>query len=432
MRGAPWDISLWASGAFPTRASLDAAVPAHPVALASYDHHSLWVNSEALRRAGITRETSDPPGGSIARDADGEATGMLFEGGAMGLVERVIEPPDEESELALLREALAELRARGVTGVHNIETPHSFRLMQRLRDQGELTPRVVFYLPRQALSEIAAVGLQADFGDDALRFGGIKIFADGALTSRTAALFEPFEGQPDNRGLLTTSEAEMKALATGAAQGGIGVAIHAIGDRAVHAALDAIERGLAILHRNRGASAPPPRLRFRLEHIQLATPEDIARMARLGVVASVQPFHAVADRDKAERYWGARHRRAYAYRALRDAGIAMALGSDVPVDTWDPLRILHAAVTRRNDHEPDRLAWVPEQALTMSEALGAYTLGAAYAAGQEQRQGSITPGKLADLVVLAEDPFAVPAERLAGAEVAATIAGGALVHGALE
>jgi hypothetical protein len=307
--------------------------------------------------------------------------------------------------------------------------------MQRLRNRGELTPRVVFFLPKHSLPEIAGVGLQAGFGDDALRFGGIKIFADGALTSRTAALFEPFEGQPDNRGLLTTSEAEMEALATAAAQGGIGVAIHAIGDRAVHAALDAIERGLAIHRQHHAGSAdqaPPPRLRFRLEHVQLATPADIARMARLGVVASVQPFHAVADRDKAERYWGARHRRAYAYRALRDAGIPLALGSDVPVDTWDPLRILHAAVTRRNDQDPDRPAWVPDQALTASEALYAYTLGAAYAAGQEAHQGSITPGKLADLVVLAEDPFSVPAARLAGAEIVATIAGGALVHGALE
>lgn len=435
VRGAHWDISLWPSVTFPTRASLDAAVPDHPVALASYDHHSLWVNSEALRRAGITRETPDPLGGSIARDAAGEPAGMLFEGSAMGLVESVIEPPDAATELDLLRGVLADLRARGITGVHNIETPHSFRLMQRLREQGELTPRVVFFLPKHSLPEIAQVGLQADFGDDTLRFGGIKIFADGALTSRTAALFEPFEGQPDNRGLLTTSEAEMEALATAAAAGGIGVAIHAIGDRAVHAALDAIERGLAIHQRNhasRGASTPPSRPRYRLEHIQLARPDDIARMARLGVVASVQPFHAVADRDKAERYWGARHRRAYAYRALRDAGIPLALGSDVPVDTWDPLRILHAAVTRRNDQDPDRPAWVPEQALTVSEALHAYTRGAAYAGGQEQRQGSITPGKLADLVVLTEDPFTVPAERLAGAGVAATLAGGVPVYGTLE
>jgi hypothetical protein len=273
------------------------------------------------------------------------------------------------------------------------------------------------------------VGLQADFGDDWLRFAGIKVFADGALSSRTAAMFEPFEGQPANTGLLTTSEVEMEALVAAAAGGGIGVAIHAIGDRAVHAALDGIERGQRSRQAAASAHAPP---RFRLEHIQLARPDDIARMARLGVVASVQPFHAVADRDKAERYWGARHLRAYAYRALHDAGIPLALGSDVPVDTCDPLRILHAAVTRRNDQDPDRPAWLPEQALTVGEALRAYTLGAAYAGGQEARQGSIAPGKLADFVVLAEDPFSVPAERIAGAEIAATMVGGEVVFGALE
>jgi predicted amidohydrolase YtcJ len=427
VRGQHWDKGLWPGTRFPTRASLDAAVPDHPVALRSYDGHSLWVNSEALRRAGIDAETPDPVGGSIGRDGEHQPTGMVFEGGAIGLIESCYEQADEEADLGHLRDVLADLRSRGITAVHNIENPYAFRLMQRLRDGHELTPRMLFYLPKQSLPDAVQVGLQADFGDDTLRFAGIKVFADGALTSQTAAMLEPFEGQPGNRGLLTTSEAEMEALAVAAAGGGMGIAIHAIGDRAVHAALDGIERGL--MTRGTPNSVAP---RYRLEHVQLATPADIARMARLGVVASVQPFHAVADRDKAERYWGARHRHAYAYRTMREAGIPMALGSDVPIDTCDPLRILHAAVTRRNDQEPDREAWVVDQALTVSQALGAYTLGAAYAGGQEQRQGSITPGKLADMVVLAEDPFTIPAERLMGARVAATIVGGAVVYGELE
>lgn len=430
IHGRHWDKSLWPGAAFPTRASLDAAVLDHPVALWSYDGHSLWVNTPALRRAGIGRETPDPIGGTIARDGAGEPTGMLFEYGATSLVESTYEEPDDEVDLALLRAVFADLRARGITSVHNIGPARSFRLMQRLRDLGELSPRVLFYLLRQSLPDASHLGLQAGFGDDALRFGGIKVFADGALSSQTAAMFEPFEGQPDNRGLLTSSDAEVEALATAAANGGIGVAIHAIGDRAVHAALDGIER---TLQSRASASAPGgPPLRFRLEHVQLATPEDIARMARLGVVASVQPFHAVADRDKAERYWGARARRAYAYRALRDAGIPLALGSDVPVDTFDPFRILHAAVTRRDDRAPDRPAWLPEQALTLAEALHGYTLGAAYAGGQEAHQGSIAPGKLADFVVLGEDLFAIPAERIAQTPVVATIVGGEVVYGALE
>jgi predicted amidohydrolase YtcJ len=430
IRGRHWDKSLWPGAAFPTRASLDTAVPDHPVALWSYDGHSLWVNTAALRRAGIGRETPDPVGGNIARDGAGEPTGMLFEFGATSLVESTYEEPDAEAELALMRAVFAELRARGITGVHNIGPALSFRLVQRLRDLGELRPRVLFYLLRQSLPDASHLGLQAGFGDDALRFGGIKVFADGALSSQTAAMFEPFEGQPNNRGLLTTSDAEIEALATAAANGSIGVAIHAIGDRAVHAALDGIEGTLQSRARATTPGAPP--LRFRLEHVQLATPEDIGRMARLGVVASIQPFHAVADRDKAERYWGARARRAYAYRALRDAGIPLALGSDVPVDTFDPFRILHAAVTRRDDHEPDRPAWLPEQALTLAEALRAYTLGAAYAGGQEAHQGSIALGKLADFVVLGEDLFAIPAERITQTPVDATIVGGEVVYGALE
>jgi predicted amidohydrolase YtcJ len=432
--GRHWDKSLWPGVRFPTRASLDAAVPDRPVALWSYDGHALWVNSEALRRAGIGRTTPEPVSGAIARDEAGDPTGMLFEQGATGLVASASEEPGEEADLAALRTVLAELCACGVTGVHNIEHDRSFRLMQRLRATGELSLRVLFYLPRQCLPEACALGLQADFGDDWLRFAGVKVFADGALTSETAALFEPYEGQPENRGLLTTSDAETEALVTAATGGSIGVAIHAIGDRAVHAALDGIERALQGQRTaaERAGSPPGPPLRFRLEHVQLASPEDLARMARLGVIASVQPFHAVADRDKADRYWGARARRAYAYRTMREAGIPLALGSDVPVDTFDPLRILHAAVTRRDDQAPDLPAWGPDQALTVGEALRAYTLGAAYAGGQETRQGSLAPGKLADLVVLGEDPFAVPGDRLAQLEVVATIVNGEVVYGALE
>jgi len=254
---------------------------------------------------------------------------------------------------------------------------------------------------------------------------------DGALGPQTAAMLDPYENQPSNRGLLTVDDKEVARLVTAATQGSIGVAIHAIGDRAVHTALDGIE---AALRQNvRAEEKPNINLRrIRLEHVQLAAPADIERMARLGIVASVQPFHAVVDRDTAERHWGPRYRRAYAYKTLLQAGIPLALGSDLPVDTADPLRILHAAITRRNDQEPSREAWIPEQVLTLAEALWAYTMGAAYAGGQEAQQGSLEAGKLADMVVLSEDPFTVPSDQLAGAEVAATLIGGNLVYGRLE
>jgi predicted amidohydrolase YtcJ len=300
--------------------------------------------------------------------------------------------------------------------------------MQRLRAEGSLQPRILLYIWRQALPEAIALGLEAGFGDDYLRFAGVKMFMDGALGSHTAAMLDPYEGSKDNRGLLVTSEPEVIAEVRKAAGGRLGIAIHAIGDRAVRTALSGIEatmRDAATL----GTTQP---LRFRLEHVQLAAPEDLQRMARLGVVGSVQPFHAVVDRFSAERFWGTRHKRAYAYQTMRQLGIPLALGSDVPVDTADPLRILHAAIVRRDDAHPDQTPWLPDQALTLQQALQAYTMGAAYAGGQEAHQGSLVPGKLADLVVLAENPFTLPAERLAGAEVAATMVGGEVVHGALE
>lgn len=422
--GHSWDKNQWTPERFPSKASLDAATPEHPVALASHDYHSLWVNSEALRRAGIDAATPEPADGRIERDDAGEPTGMLFESGAMDLLERHITPPDDATLRAELSSVFAELRSRGVTGVHNIEGDRSLRLMQELRAAGEVGPRVLLYIPRQALPDALRLGLEAGFGDDFLRFAGVKIFMDGALGSQTAAMLAPYEGGAGKTGMLTTGEEEIERLVREAAQGGVGMAIHAIGDRAVKTALDGVEAGLraGTLHARR----------IRLEHVQLAREEDLRRMARLGVVASVQPFHAVVDRYTAERYWGDRYRRAYAYNTMRELGIHVALGSDTPVDTCDPLRILHAAINRYNDRTPDAGAWLPDQALTLQQALYAYTAGAAYAGGQEAHQGTLAPGKLADLAVLAEDPFALPPERIAGAQVAATLIGGELVHGALE
>src|SRR5262245_30842046 len=197
IQGHGWDKDGWPGERFPTKSSLDAAVPEHPVALASYDHHSLWVNAEALRLAGVTAETPEPSDGHIARDDDGQPTGMLFEGGAMELVARVMVPPDEDLLLAELRMALGELAARGVTGAHNIEDARSLRLMQRLHARGDLKTRLLLYLRRPALPSILDTGLAAGFGDDFLRFAGIKVFMDGALTSQTAALLDPYEGQPN-------------------------------------------------------------------------------------------------------------------------------------------------------------------------------------------------------------------------------------------
>ena len=448
--GGQSDKNRWPAGNFPDKASLDAVAPDHPVALWSKDGHLLWVNSLALQLAGITAETPEPANGSILRDGSGEPTGILQEQEATNLVYSVI---DQSSDAALTRmlvqRILKELQKSGITTIHDIEGMDALRLFQQLRDEGELGVRVQMILPRQVLPELRETwhpqGMPrhvegtkgnvvvptrgAEGFDDMLRLGGIKIFADGTLGSQTAAMLESFEGSPNNYGILTLSEQEMNETVSTAAEMGLSIAIHAIGDRAANVALNSIEKAQQHLAGNNETSRDLSSLRYRLEHVQLITPEDLERMRRLGVVASVQPFHAVADRDIAERYWGKRHRRAYAYRTMQQMGIPLALGSDAPVETFDPLRILYAATVRRDDATPQRPPWLPDQALPVAEALWGYTLGAAYAGAEEKRKGSLTAGKLGDAVVLRENILDVPQEKMAENGVQATILGGKIVYG---
>ena len=426
-QGGYWDKNLWPGGNFPTRASLDAAAPDHPVALSSKDWHLLWVNSRALQLAGITAETPEPAHGAILRDGAGEPTGILQEGAATNLVYRVIEKPDMVMSRALLERALAELQRSGITTIHDIEGELSLNLFQELRDEGKLGVRVQMILPRQMLPQLRTLGIN-NAENDLLRLGGIKIFADGTLGSQTAAMLESFEGNPGNYGILAIPEQEMMDTVSDATEMGLTIAIHAIGDRAARVALNSIERAQQLLADEGTPSDPASGLRYRLEHVQLITPEDLERMRRLNVIASVQPFHAVADRDIAERYWGKRHRRAFAYRTMRDLGIPLALGSDAPVEIFDPLRILYAATVRRDPTKP-RPPWLPDQALSVVDALWGYTMGAAYAGAEEQRKGSLTVGKLGDAVVLREDIINVPQDKMNENGVQATILAGKVVYG---
>ena len=444
--GGQWDKNRWPAGNFPDKASLDAVAPGHPVALWSKDGHLLWVNSLALQRAGITAETPEPANGAILRDGSGEPTGILQEQEATNLVYSVIDQSSDDALTRMLvQRILKELQKSGITTIHDIEGMDALRLFQQLRDEGELGVRVQMILPRQVLPELRETwhsptwhpptwhpqGMPLHFEgfDDMLGLGGIKIFADGTLGSQTAAMLESFEGSPNNYGILTLSEQEMNETVSAAAEMGLSIAIHAIGDRAAHVALNSIEKAQQHLAGNSGTSRDLSSLRYRLEHVQLITPEDLERMRRLGVVASVQPFHAVADRDIAERYWGKRYRRAYAYRTMQQIGIPLALGSDAPVETFDPLRILYAATMRRDDTSPRRPPWLPDQALPVAEALWGYTLGAAYAGAEEKRKGSLTAGKLGDAVVLRENILDVPQEKMAENGVQATILGGKIVYG---
>ena len=436
VQGGQWDKNLWPGGNFPTRASLDAAAPDHPVVLWSKDGHLLWVNSLALQRAGITAETPDPPNGAILRDGSGEPTGILQEENATRLVYRVIEKSDPVLTRVLVERALAELQKSGITSIHDIEGMDALQLFQQLRDEGALGVRVTMFLPRKSLPTLRYYLSPGEAGwpellaqEDALiRLGGIKIFADGTLGSQTAAMLESFEGSPGNYGILAIPAQEMNETVSAAAAMGIGIAIHAIGDRAVRVALNSIEQAQQHLAQQTTAR-DLSRLRYRLEHVQLITPADLERMKRLGVIASVQPFHAVADRDIVERYWGRRSRRAYAYRTMQDMGIPLSLGSDAPVETFDPLRILYAATVRRDDTTPQRPPWLPDQALPVAQALWDYTMGAAYAGAEEHLKGSLAPGKFGDAVVLRDPLLALPQEQIASNAVQATIVGGRVVYG---
>jgi predicted amidohydrolase YtcJ len=413
--GRGWDQNIWDDTSFPTGAELDRVAPHHPVALNAKNGHALVANSTAMRAAGITAETADPPYGKIARDERGAPTGLLFED-AIGLINRAKPSPDLGTLVDLYDEAQRNLLRQGITGVHDVDGNPAFAAAQELRRQDRQRIRIVKYVRVEALDAVIEAGLRSGLGDDWLRFGGLKLFADGALGARTAALFAPYEGEPENVGLLTLGPEQLHEIARRAASHGLALAIHAIGDRTNSLVLDVLE----------SAKQVNPHLRHRVEHVQLITPEDQKRLAAQGFVASMQPTHAIHDMKMADRYWGDRSRQAYAWRALQDAGARLAFGSDAPIEVFDPFLGLYAAVTRRSelDGYPGPEGWYPEQRLTLGEALRAFTLGAAYAAGMEARLGLLLPGYHADLVVLNHDIFALPASALLETRVQRTMVGG--------
>jgi hypothetical protein len=422
VRGYGWNHNLW-DGRFPNKADLDAVAPDHPVVLTRKDYHVLWVNSRALEAAGITTETPDPPGGEIERDpATGEPTGILKEE-ACKLVYRVLPQPTAAERQAALKRAFTLAHSVGLTGVHEILSTNLFaeglRDYLELAQRGELGLRVYLFIPRERLTEAITLGLRTGFGDEWVRIGPVKAFMDGTLGSQTADMVEPFKGQPHNRGLPILSAEEIRGLIARASDAGLACAVHAIGDAANRKVLDAIAS-----YRRSARWRDDLRLRHRIEHAQLVHPADIPRFGELGVIASVQPIHATSDMEIAERYWGERCATAYAYRSLLEAGAKLAFGSDAPVESWDVLAGIHAAVTRqRADGNPPG-GWYPEQRLTVAQAVHGYTLGAAYASGEEHLKGSITAGKLADFVVLSQDISQVPPEEILSIRVVGTVVGG--------
>jgi predicted amidohydrolase YtcJ len=375
--GAGWYNDAWPDQAFPTRAHLDKAAGGRPAYLRRKDGHSAWVSSAALKLAGVDRTSPDPPGGAIDRDSRGEATGILRET-AMNVVGGLVPHPNETQLDDAMARALDELAALGLTGVHSMDTARGFGSWQRLRAAGRLPLRITYNLPLADLPHAERMGVRSGWGDEWLRMWGLKAFLDGSLGSRTAEML-------DGTGTARLTQPDLVDLVERAARAELNVCLHAIGDGAVRRALDALAP-----HRDAWRTWRP-----RIEHAQCVNLKDVKRFARIGVIASMQPIHAVEDRELADRYWPRVAAHSYAWGALERAGARLAFGSDAPVETADPLAGMQAATVWRR-----KAGWYPDLAVSRAAALRAYTAGAAYAVGMEKDAGSLRPGKLCDMTVV--------------------------------
>ncbi|MCY3836763.1 MAG: amidohydrolase [Anaerolineaceae bacterium] len=424
--GDGWRQDVWEDRAFPTAAELDAVAPVHPAMLTDKSGHAAWVNSAALRIAGLDASSEDPPGGSLQRDENGALTGVLFET-AIELVERHIPILSDEDIADAMFAAQQKALAVGLTGIHCFDGPPSLRALQILRERGQLSLRVCKMVKTEFIAGALEVGLRQGFGDDWLWLGAQKIFADGALGPRTAYMMETYEGEPDNFGIRIMDAEEMAEKVIRASAAGFASAIHAIGDRAVHEVLNVFE---AARKEEAAAGIPREGRRHRIEHLSLVHPPDIPRVAEIGVIASVQPIFAPSDYPLADRYWGERSQYAYDTRTQLDLGARVAYGTDSPVEPMEPFINIHAAVTRqRVDGSPGPEGWYPAAKLTLAEAIAGYTQGPAYAAGKEHCQGQLRAGYHADLIVLDRAIHALPPAELHKTQILATMLGGEWCHG---
>jgi len=414
--GRGWDANRWSDA--PHHALLDAACPGRPVLLHSHDFHALWVNGPALEAAGVRPGLPDPAGGRIERDAAGRPSGVVREH-AVRLFQTLEDSAARAPDEALLERAVRRLHALGITAIHDFEGAEEEGLLRAMVERGGPRVRVLMQVPHSGLDRALALGVESGSGDDGFRTGAVKLFADGTLGSRTAAVLEPYDGTADC-GMELLGAAELAHDVALALAGRLAVAIHAIGDRACRTALDAFEAAGDRLRR--------PALPSRLEHLQLVDDRDLPRLARLGIAASVQPAHCTSDLDLVERWWSTRKARAYPFRSLADSGALVAFGSDAPVETANPMRWIHAAVTRQrpDGHPPG--GFVPAQLLTLDASLAFCTEGAARLSGSERKLGRLAPGCLADLVVWDQDLHGVAPDRLLEARPVATVLAGEVVY----
>ena len=419
LRGRGWNPHLWDTA--PTREILDAHVPERPVALQSHDMHALWVNSVALRMAGIHAETPDPEGGTIVRDSSGEPTGLLLEW-AGRLVTQHIPAPTLDESVSAMRDAQAQLHTLGITGVHSFPgihliEPDPLSVLQRLRDAGGLRLRILQHIALDRLEQAIASGMRSGAGDQWIRTGAVKMFLDGALGSRTAWMHEPYE-DGSGCGMRTMDPDAFRRSVARAARHGIAATVHAIGDAAVDLALRVLG----------DESVQVAGMPHRIEHLQCCPLDRLADAAQLGIVCSMQPSHLMTDWTIADRYWGERRSRgAYAFGSLLRNGTILAFGSDVPVEPVDPRRGLSAAVFRQDMSGAPSAGWYPSERLAPLDALRGYTVGPARAAGLPEPAGTLARGAPADLAAWDHDPCAEPGMIL-GMRCTAAVAAGEVVH----
>lgn len=419
-----WDQNDWPVQEFPSKAALDARIPDHPVAATRIDGHAIYVNSAALRAAGIDRNTPDPPGGKILRDLRGEPTGVLVDD-AGDLVTDTIPRENRAIRKQRLLAALQLIAANGLTEIHEaavdpaVLSDETIDIYKELIDAGEMPVHINFMLSRKqpTLEEWFRRGPLIGYGGK-LTVRSVKVYADGALGSRGAALLAPYSDDPGNTGILTTDGDNLTALSREAREHGFQIATHAIGDRGCRLVLDSYER-----------AGVKPSDRFRIEHLQVINLDDIPRLARDGVIASMQPTHATSDMPWAERRLGAdRIAGAYAWRKVLKAGVHLAFGSDFPIESVNPFFGIYAAVTRQDQTGNPPGGWKPEEKLTLPEAISAFTKGAAYASFEEGSRGTIEVGKNADLTIVEGDLMSSPASGLFKTKVRMTIVDGKIVY----
>jgi predicted amidohydrolase YtcJ len=421
--GGGWNQVQWKLGRFPTAQELDAAVSDRPAVLDRVDGHAKWLNTRALQAAGITKDTPDPVGGRIEHNPDGSPSGVLVDK-AMDLIDGVTPPPTDAQRRAALRAALSHMNSVGLTSAGDAGVPATtISLYRELADQKLLTVRIYAMIGDvgKDFAALSAAGPVVAYGDDRLTVRSVKLFADGALGSRGAALLAPYSDKPDQRGLLFMSNATMQSKMETALRAGYQVNVHAIGDAANRQVLDSFEGAYKAVGGRQ--------LRNRIEHAQVVAPSDIPRFKQLDIIASMQPTHATSDMNMAESRIGAeRLKGAYAWRTFLDQGTRIAGGSDFPVEEDNPFFGLYSAVTRMDHRGQPKGGWHPEQAMTRVEAFRAFTMDAAYAQHMENTIGSLEPGKWADFILVDGDYFTEPASRIWKTKVLQTWVAGTRVY----